>query len=139
MSTLKQSDASSSVIKMVDTSIKMYLVVNTEVRDEEGRVRKMGAGKIAAQCGHAVEALTERLIAAPTAAYRDWRRTGRAKIALRATVLEIERLIELYQGMVETVYDAGKTQIAAGSLTVVGFPPLVPEDVPAELRALRLL
>ena len=53
--------------------------------------------------------------------YLQWKRTGHAKIILKATQEQIVSFI----GHPETMYilDEGKTQIAPDSLTVLGFYP----------------
>ena len=101
----------------------MYILVNDDL--------KMGKGKIAGQVGHVVGLITEKIIQdyyesnkKPSdiyLRYLTWKRTGIAKIVLKAT----EEQIKTFIGEPETIYilDAGKTQIAPNSLTVIGFFP----------------
>jgi peptidyl-tRNA hydrolase len=87
----------------------------------------MGKGKIAAQCCHAAVGCYKRASKQCPNAVAAWERTGCAKIAVkcpsqeeleRIAVLALERDIPLY-----LVEDAGRTQIAAGSRTVLGLGP----------------
>jgi len=107
---------------------KMYLVVDTTLG--------MDKGKLCAQTGHAVAALTRRLEAKPTASYLQWRDHYETKIVLKGTGPLLRQLRERYPEA-HVVIDAGLTQIPPNSLTVVGFPPLCYQ--PPELRDLKLL
>lgn len=101
----------------------MYILVNDDL--------KMGKGKIAGQVGHVVGLITEEIIRKSYESskgipdcysrYMVWKMTGHAKVVLKATQEQIEQLI----GEPETMYirDAGRTQIAPNSLTVLGFYP----------------
>jgi PTH2 family peptidyl-tRNA hydrolase len=87
----------------------------------------MGKGKIAAQCCHAAVGCYKRACKQCPNAVAAWERTGCAKIAVkcpneeeleRIAALALEREIPVY-----LVEDAGRTQIAAGSRTVLGLGP----------------
>jgi len=118
-----------------DDTPTMYIVVNNDLG--------MSKGKTASQVGHVVCDLTIRLVGSQTVEYKDWRREGQAKVVLKATENTIENLYAKYykdrKSWCLVVHDAGKTQIAANSLTVLGFPPLYQKDVPEELKKLKLL
>ncbi len=100
----------------------MYILINNDLN--------MGKGKIAAQVGHVVEIIIEELVKAELTStkkksfledYKVWKKTGRAKIVLKATEEEIKQLSQLDGA--HCVVDAGLTQIPSGSMTVVGFLP----------------
>jgi peptidyl-tRNA hydrolase, PTH2 family len=102
-----------------DAPYKMLLVVNTSLN--------MGKGKIAAQCGHAAVGAYQRASKQCPNAVRWWQRTGCAKIAVKcpsedelATIYTAARDKDIPLYLVE---DAGRTQIAAGSRTVLGLGP----------------
>ena len=88
----------------------------------------MTKGKIAAQCGHATLACYRSLLRwAPTILHR-WERTGQAKIAVKVDGGEEELLVLMAKAqslgvMARVIHDAGRTQIAAGSATVLGIGP----------------
>eukprot|EP00891_Asterochloris_glomerata_P007019 jgi/Astpho2/7019/Aster-01873 len=91
------------------------------------RELKMGAGKTAAQCAHAAAGVVEELMARGDVRLKHWQTFGATKIAIK---IPTEReLIELRQQAVEAgiphylVVDAGRTQIAAGSRTVLALGP----------------
>mmetsp|Transcript_13907 Transcript_13907/g.28587 ORF Transcript_13907/g.28587 Transcript_13907/m.28587 type:complete len:197 (-) Transcript_13907:141-731(-) len=104
---------------MKDAPYKMVLCVDTSLG--------MGKGKIAAQCCHAAVGCYKRAKKLCPAGLRAWEMTGCAKIAVKvpsqdemeAILLAAhERGLPLYM-----VADAGRTQIAAGSRTVLGIGP----------------
>jgi peptidyl-tRNA hydrolase, PTH2 family len=111
---------------------KMILAVNTELA--------MGKGKMAAQCCHAAVACYKRAAKACPAALAAWERTGCAKIAVKCpTTEELEIIAATAMSKDIPVYlvqDAGRTQIAAGSRTVVGLfgPAAVFEGVTDHLK-----
>ena len=108
---------------MKDAPYKMVLVVNQEL--------KMGKGKIAAQCGHAAVGCYKRSAKLCPKGLRAWEYTGCAKIAVKCPTEEEMRTIldkAFAKGLpLCLVEDAGRTQIAAGSRTVLGI--LGPIDV----------
>ncbi|KAK7087957.1 peptidyl-tRNA hydrolase 2, mitochondrial-like [Littorina saxatilis] len=98
---------------------KLVLVVNNEL--------KMGKGKIAAQCAHAAVGAAERAYRQDPDNFKQWRLHGQAKVVVRADSTAM--LKELGQkalsvGLVSClIADAGRTQIAPGSKTVLGVGP----------------
>lgn len=99
--------------------LKMVLVVRTDL--------KMGKGKMCAQCGHAVAGIMEDLVYFDRALLEQWTDNAQPKIAVK--IKTQEALIKLRQKARELylpnylVMDAGRTQIAAGSLTVLAIGP----------------
>jgi peptidyl-tRNA hydrolase len=104
---------------MTDGPGKMVLVVNMEL--------KMGKGKIAAQCGHAVLGAYKRSVKLAPTAVQWWERLGQAKICVQCPIEAEMDAIEREasrRGLVSYfVADAGRTQIAAGSRTVLAIGP----------------
>lgn len=114
----------------IDLPLYMYILVNDDL--------KMGKGKIAGQVSHVVGLITEEIIRKYYESSKDvpesskgvldcysrymvWKASGHAKVVLKASQEQIEQLI----GEPESIYirDAGRTQIAPNSLTVLGFYP----------------
>ena len=102
-----------------DSPFKLLLCVNMSL--------KMDKGKMAAQCGHATLGSYRIAAAYCPSAVRWWQRTGQAKIAVKIDneksmedLKEQARAIGLVTYIVE---DAGRTQIAAGSKTVLAIGP----------------
>lgn len=110
---------------------KMYIVVNNDL--------KMGKGKMCAQVGHVVAAWTRRLEKAPNDAYQKWLRFLEPKIVLKGNLTILTALRQKYPHQTEIVIDAGKTQVAPGSLTVLAFQPMHINNAPPELASLELL
>ena len=107
-----------------EDEVKMVLAVRMDL--------KMGKGKIAAQCGHAaVHAFKDVKLKHPKLR-KAWERQGSRKIAVK--INDEEELMTLYTiarslGLVACfIQDAGRTQIAPGSKTVLAVGP-GPEDL----------
>ena len=102
-----------------DAPYKMVLCVNMEL--------KMGKGKVAAQCGHAAVGCYKRALRLCPNGVKAWEYTGCAKIAVKcpteAEMGEIQSRAAQVGIPTYLVEDAGRTQIAAGSRTVVGLGP----------------
>jgi peptidyl-tRNA hydrolase, PTH2 family len=118
-------------LNLMELNYKMYIIVNNDL--------KMGKGKLCAQVGHAVAAWTRRLEKSPTDAYHKWLRHLEPKIVLKGDQTIITDLRKKYPHQTEIVIDAGKTQIAPGSLTVLAFAPTHIQNAPPELKNLKLL
>ena len=95
---------------------KMVMVVNESL--------KMGKGKIAAQCCHGCLGSYKR---ASEKAITIWRSQGQAKIAVKAQdEADLHKVAEAARANRIPFYlvaDAGRTQIAAGSITVCAVGP----------------
>ncbi|KJA25981.1 hypothetical protein HYPSUDRAFT_36829 [Hypholoma sublateritium FD-334 SS-4] len=111
---------------------KMVLVVRTDLG--------MSSGKIAAQ--HAALACYKTLQAKNPIMLRHWERDGQTKVALRC---ENEEELLLMQAQAQSlnlcarsIQDAGRTQIAAGSRTVLGItgPARLVNQITGKLRLL---
>ncbi|KAB8072909.1 PTH2-domain-containing protein [Aspergillus leporis] len=116
--------------------VKLVLVVRTDLG--------MTKGKIAAQCSHATLACYKYLTAnSPNSSMlRRWEAQGQAKIALQT---KSEEEMETLQAQAislglcaRVITDAGRTQIASGSRTVLGVlgPKSVVDGVTGHLKLL---
>jgi len=135
----EDSDGDGNELKsFVDSAdeVKLVLVVRTDLG--------MTKGKIAAQAGHATLACYKYLLNhAPSAPLlKRWERGGQAKIAVQVKS-EDELSVLHAQAMslglcARVVQDAGRTQIAAGSTTVLGIlgPKPVVDQVTGHLKLL---
>ena len=104
-----------------NADLKMVFVVRQDL--------KMGAGKIAAQVGHAAVILYDKIINSDDKYYKDalnfWNTFGSKKIVLKGDNLQV--LQELANKCKNSnipyilITDAGHTQIPAGSTTVLGI------------------
>ncbi|KAH7382125.1 peptidyl-tRNA hydrolase PTH2-domain-containing protein [Pyrenochaeta sp. MPI-SDFR-AT-0127] len=100
---------------------KMVLVVRTDLG--------MTKGKIGAQCGHATLACYKHFLrhAPNSTILKRWEHMGQAKVALQVKSeeeLEILQAQAVSLGIVaHVIHDAGRTQIASGSATVLGIGP----------------
>ncbi|XP_014361238.2 peptidyl-tRNA hydrolase 2, mitochondrial [Papilio machaon] len=107
-----------------DSEYKLVLVVRTDLN--------MGKGKIAAQCSHAAVGAFEKAQKKDPESLKIWQSTGQAKIALKSDSLdEIKQINDNAKKMgliTSMIRDAGRTQIAANSITVLGIGP-APKDI----------
>ncbi|KZT52777.1 PTH2-domain-containing protein [Calocera cornea HHB12733] len=98
---------------------KLVLVVRSDLG--------MNKGKIAAQCSHATLACYKALSKSNPRLLKHWERTGQAKIALKCDseeeLLVLQAKAQSLSLCARTIQDAGRTQIAAGSRTVLGIGP----------------
>lgn len=111
-------------LNLVGGEVRMTLVVRQDL--------KMGKGKAAAQCLHATLALYKKITSSTSASYNPqmvqrWERNGQAKITLQVPDQETMDML-FAQAMsigvnAAIIHDAGRTQIAAGSATVLGLGP----------------
>ena len=103
------------------------------------------AGKIAAQCSHATLACYKALSRADPAhpVLKRWEALGQAKVAVKVET-EDDLLMLQAQAMslglcAQVIHDAGRTQIASGSATVLGVgpgPKSVVDQVTSHLKLL---
>nr|GEU39176.1 peptidyl-tRNA hydrolase 2, mitochondrial [Tanacetum cinerariifolium] len=102
-----------------DDDLKMVLVVRQDL--------KMGQGKIASQCAHAATGLYSRLMQSHRNLLHRWEHSGQAKIVVTCkNQQEMNKLQEVAEGIGLPTYvvaDAGRTQVSAGSRTVLAIGP----------------
>ncbi|KAL5495607.1 hypothetical protein ACEPAI_1070 [Sanghuangporus weigelae] len=112
---------------------KLALIVRTDLG--------MSSGKIAAH--HATLACYKSLNKSNPALLRRWERAGQSKVTLRAENEEeldtLEAMARSLNLCARSIHDAGRTQIAAGSRTVVGIGPGPSRLVNQVTGKLRLL
>ncbi|CAK4032582.1 Peptidyl-tRNA hydrolase like [Lecanosticta acicola] len=105
----------------VTEECKLVLVVRTDLG--------MGKGKIAAQCSHATLACYKAMLRADPAhpLLRRWEKLGQAKVALKVSSEDNMLLLQAQAVSLglcaQVIHDAGRTQIASGSATVLGIGP----------------
>ncbi|XP_005986860.1 peptidyl-tRNA hydrolase 2, mitochondrial [Latimeria chalumnae] len=98
---------------------KMILVVRNDL--------KMGKGKVAAQCSHAAVSAYKQVLRRNPNLLKQWEYSGQPKVVVKAP--DEDSLVELLTyakqlGLtVSLIQDAGRTQIAPGSRTVLGIGP----------------
>lgn len=98
---------------------KMVLVVRNDL--------KMGKGKVAAQCSHAAVSAYKQVQRRNPELLKQWEYCGQPKVVVKAP--DEDALIDLLGhakqvGLpVSLIQDAGRTQIAPGSRTVLGIGP----------------
>ncbi|KAL8054328.1 hypothetical protein ABFX02_05G130400 [Erythranthe guttata] len=118
-----------------DEELKMVLVVRQDL--------KMGSGKIASQCAHAATGMYSELIQSHRSLVRQWELCGQAKIVVTCkNQQEMNKLKEAAESIglpTFTVADAGRTQVSAGSKTVLAIGPGNKSAVDSVTGKLRLL
>ena len=98
---------------------KMILVVRNDL--------KMGKGKVAAQCSHAAVSAYKQTLRRNPELLKQWEYCGQPKVVVKApdedTLMDLLRHAKEVGLPVSIIQDAGRTQIAPGSRTVLGVGP----------------
>ncbi|KAL1562228.1 peptidyl-tRNA hydrolase [Salvia divinorum] len=118
-----------------DEELKMVLVVRQDL--------KMGSGKIASQCAHAATGMYADLVHSNKSLLRQWELCGQAKIVVTCkNQQEMNKIKDAAESIgipTFTVADAGRTQVSAGSKTVLAVGPGYKSAVDSVTGKLRLL
>ncbi|KAJ3396698.1 hypothetical protein CcCBS67573_g07631 [Chytriomyces confervae] len=98
---------------------KMVLCVRTDL--------EMGKGKAAAQCCHATLAAVRKIEKTDPKGLGKWERYGQAKVTLKCpsedVMVDLQKQARAKGLVAESIRDAGRTQIAANSRTVLAVGP----------------
>ncbi|XP_057658420.1 peptidyl-tRNA hydrolase 2, mitochondrial-like [Diorhabda carinulata] len=88
---------------------------------------KMQKGKVAAQCGHAAVAAYAKSLKERPILLKKWLRYGGTKIAVRVDseeeLLTLHKAAQAENILSSIIRDAGQTQVAPGSRTVIAIGP----------------
>ncbi|XP_010253995.1 PREDICTED: peptidyl-tRNA hydrolase 2, mitochondrial [Nelumbo nucifera] len=118
-----------------DEELKMVLIVRQDL--------KMGMGKIASQCAHAATGIYAEMMQSQRSLLRQWEQCGQPKIVLSCkNQQEMNKLKEAAESIglpTFVVADAGRTQVLAGSKTVLAIGPGRKSSVDSVTGKLRLL
>ncbi|KAL4608768.1 peptidyl-tRNA hydrolase 2, mitochondrial [Arapaima gigas] len=99
--------------------IKMVLVVRNDL--------KMGKGKVAAQCSHAAVSAYKQVQRRNPDLLKQWEYCGQPKVVVKTpdedSLHELLTYAKELGLVVSLIQDAGRTQIAPGSRTVLGIGP----------------
>lgn len=113
--------------------VKLALVVRTDLG--------MGRGKIAAQVAHAAVCAAVRNYGRP--AFTAWLREGQPKVVLKVAdedqLGEVCAAAEAARLPVEVIRDAGRTQVAPGTVTCAAIGPAPAAEIDRVAGALSLL
>lgn len=114
---------------------KMVLIVRTDLR--------MNAGKIGSQCAHAAVDLYRQALNNQMIGLKQWSFLGQPKIVLKVNsenaLLEIHKAAQMKNMNTSLVYDAGKTVVEEGTLTVLGIGPHEESEIDSLTKHLKLL
>jgi len=118
-----------------DSDYKMVLLVRNDLN--------MGKGKIAAQCSHATLGAFKKAQKKDKRALDGWEEGGQAKVVLRAQneqeMLDLEEEARKEKLITYLVVDAGKTQVASGTNTVLAIGPGEVSEIDKVTGKLKLL
>ncbi|WCJ29516.1 Peptidyl-tRNA hydrolase II (PTH2) family protein [Euphorbia peplus] len=125
----------SLVLNNGDQELKLVLVVRQDL--------KMGQGKIASQCAHAATGMYSELMQSDRSLLSRWEERGQPKIVVTCkNQQEMNKLQEAADNIglpTFVVADAGRTQVSAGSKTVLAIGPGSKAAVDSVTGKLRLL
>ncbi|XP_068249290.1 peptidyl-tRNA hydrolase 2, mitochondrial-like [Palaemon carinicauda] len=132
----KLSNAARRVSSLISVGpSKLALVVRNDL--------KMGRGKIASQCSHGTVAAYLKMQKSNPKLLQAWLDSGQAKVVLKAAdlnqLLELSEASKSYGVQEVLVMDAGRTQVAQGSETVLAVGPGSVKDVDKITGKLQLL
>lgn len=123
-----------TVLKLSEP-MKMTLVVRSDL--------KMSAGKIGSQCAHAAVMCVLKSQQQKPEAVNSWIDLGQPKVVLRvSSQASIENLAKLAgeQKVINSlIRDAGRTEVAPGTITALGIGPDTDKNVDALTKHLKLL
>ena len=123
------------LVKFFTTDLKMVMVVRSDL--------KMGTGKIAAQCCHAALGLYKSQLKKDLPRLQAWESSNYKKVVLKCTteedMLKIAEAARRKNLEYYLVRDAGLTQIAPGSKTVLSIGPATEEELKEVTNHLKLL
>ncbi|KAH7921955.1 peptidyl-tRNA hydrolase [Leucogyrophana mollusca] len=112
-------------------------------RLEDDLGENSGTMRVFGHSRHATLACYKALSKSNPKLVQHWERTGQAKIALKAPsedeLLELEAIAKSLNLCARSILDAGRTQIEAGSRTVLGIGPAPVELINQVTGHLRLL
>ena len=114
-------------------SYKLALIVRSDLG--------MSKGKIVAQIGHAVVEATIKCYTATTFFYK-WRTAGETIIAVKATGKTLDAILQIAERKgvnCGSVCDAGKTEVAEGTITVGYVGPDSEAKIDKLIGQLKLL
>ncbi|CAN4076659.1 unnamed protein product [Withania somnifera] len=118
-----------------DEELKMVLVVRQDL--------KMAQGKVASRCAHAATGMYADLMQSDRYLLRQWEQCGQPKIVVTCkNQQEMNKLKEAADNIglpTFVVADAGRTQVASGSRTVLAVGPGSKSAVDSVTGKLRLL
>ena len=135
-STKNKSDSRSSLIYVSEPAV--YVIVNESLQ--------MSKGKIAAQTAHGILKMNRFLIA-NNINHDNWLKTGEKIVVLKASKQIIDEIMSSYNEYIPVgnvlnmfpIFDAGRTQVEPGSLTVIVTNPINADKKTKLLDNLKLL
>ncbi|WAR03283.1 PTH2-like protein, partial [Mya arenaria] len=102
-----------------DGEYKMVIIVRTDL--------KMGKGKAAAQCAHGALGAAEKAMMKDKDTLFAWKACGQPKVVVKTdteqSLIELQKTAQGSGLICSLIRDAGRTQIASGSRTVLAVGP----------------
>jgi len=115
---------------------QIYIVINNSLN--------MSKGKAVTQACHGMTKMTVYMNKNNSIFWEKYTKSGEKKIVLKATNEQFEKLSEKYENKTNKnifcfkIIDAGFTQIPAGSETCLVFCPIQTNEIPNDLKILKL-
>ncbi|ELQ76905.1 Peptidyl-tRNA hydrolase [Trachipleistophora hominis] len=114
--------------KSPPNDLVLVIIVNKDL--------KMSKGKVIAQVGHLISKVFRKAVNVD-----EWVDNGEAKIVLRAGYEEMKNIGRMAKErgiLVNGIYDAGRTQVPAGSNTLIGLGPWNKAEVSVFTKDLKM-
>ena len=118
--------------------MSVYIFVNEELN--------MSKGKIASQVGHAILEM-HRFLIKNNIDHSKWTNSGEKIVTLKISKQLINSILTEYNDKliksntfnIFPIYDAGRTEVEPGSLTVIASTPISDDKKPEFIKKLKLL
>ena len=116
----------------------IYIIVNESLN--------MSKGKIASQVAHGILEV-HRFLLTNNIDHNSWLKNGEKIVILKTSQKTMEELVFEYDDKIAKqnifnlfpIYDAGKTEVESGSLTVLTSTPISDDKLPKFIKMLKLL
>ena len=113
----------------------LYIFINKDL--------KMSNGKILSQTVHLTNKIflsifSKAIIKQHISTYIQWCENGERVIVLKSSQIEMEKLIKYTDINIWPIYDAGRTQVKKGSLTLLGLGPICDKTLQQDFARFKL-
>ena len=134
----KSNESTDLISKLISKEMVSYIIVNNDLN--------MSKGKIASQVAHGILDV-HRFLLSKNISHDQWSNNGEKIVVVKTGQSNILNIYRQFQDQIPEkntfnvfpIYDAGRTEVATGSLTILACTPISSDKVPDEIKILKLL
>lgn len=134
----KSNEPTDLVSKLISKEMVSYIIVNNDLN--------MSKGKIASQVAHGILDV-HRFLLSKNISHDQWSNNGEKIVVVKTGQSNILNIYRQFQDQIPEkntfnvfpIYDAGRTEVVTGSLTILACTPISSDKVPDEIKILKLL